>query len=379
MSIFQKIKENWLETGKISFSMLDFTRTVCTLTIATWVSRILLNFTGIENNSALIYVFAILIISYLTTGYFWGICASVVAAFLLNYYFMRPYAAFELFRKGYPVALLSMLAAAIFTGALTAKIKQQTKEAEQRERKTRELLELNQRLEAERTAIQVEAEKEKMRGNLLRAVSHDLRTPLTTISGATSVILENDENMSPEERQSLLRDIKEDSDWLIGMVENLLSVTRIRSEQTKLNTQEEIVDEVVGNAIQKIRKRFPDTRVTVQLPEEIILVDMDSILIEQAIINLLENAIRHSGDIEHITLRVYREQESVIFEISDRGKGLEQSKKDAENGDSSRGLGIGLSVCQSIVKAHNGRLESFDNPLGGTIFQIILPGIKEED
>ena len=217
-----------------------------------------------------------------------------------------------------------------------------------------------------------------MRGNLLRAVSHDLRTPLTTISGATSVILENGDIMPSDERRKLLMDIKEDSDWLIGMVENLLSVTRIHAEQTKLNTQLEIVDEVVGDVLQKIRKRFPASRISVQLPDEILMVQMDPILIEQAIINLLENAIRHSGDTEHICLKIYKADGDVYFEVSDRGKGLERSKREAENGDSSRGLGIGLSVCQSIVKAHNGTLISMDNPCGGTIFRFNLPDVKED-
>ena len=159
MANSNKFKEAWIETGKLSFSLADFVKTVCVISLASWACGFLIRFTGIENNSALIYVFSVFIVSYITEGYIWGILASVVATFALNYYFMKPYAAFDFFSTGYPVALLSMIAVAVLTGMMTTKIKQQAKEAEQREKKTRELLEMNQRLEAERTAIQVEAEK----------------------------------------------------------------------------------------------------------------------------------------------------------------------------------------------------------------------------
>jgi len=105
---------------------------------------------------------------------------------------------------------------------------------------------------------------------------------------------------------------------------------------------------------------------------------IDPILIKQAVINLLENAIRHSGDKEFISLNVYRQEEFVIFEISDRGRGLLASRKDEAKGDTGRGLGIGLSICQSIVRAHHGFLESEENPLGGAIFRFGLPLAEEE-
>ena len=301
-----------------------------------------------------LFVLAVFLVSCQTQGYFWGVAASLISVLAMNYAFTFPFYAFDLITPECVSSAVVMLIVTTVTCTLTTRLKHQEK-------------------------LKAEAEKERMRGNLLRAVSHDLRTPLTTISGATSVILENGDMMSDEERRRLLLDIKEDSDWLIGMVENLLSVTRFQAEQAKLNTQPEIVDEVVGDALQKIRKRFPESRVTVLLPDEILMVQMDPILIEQAIINLLENAIRHSGDTEHICLKIYKEDSNVYFEVSDRGKGLEQSRKDAENGDSSRGLGIGLSVCQSIVRAHHGSLVSQDNPLGGTIFRFNLPDLKEED
>ena len=370
-------KKKVIVSKAIHFSLRNFMQSILVVALASMICSILLRYTGIENNSALIYVFAVMIISRITTGYLWGILASIISAFSLNYYFMYPYASFNFTISGYQVALFSMVAVSILTGTMTTRIKQQAEEAIRREKRAKELYEMNQRLEAEHAAARMEAEMEKIRSNLLRSVSHDLRTPLTTIIGATSVILENGKDMSEEECLRLLLDIQQDATWLISMVENLLSVTRINDDAAELKLQMEIVDEVVGDAVQKVRKRFPEDRITVTLPDEILMIWIDPILIKQAVINLLENAIRHSGDKEFISLNVYRQEEFVIFEISDRGRGLLASRKDEAKGDTGRGLGIGLSICQSIVRAHHGFLESEENPLGGAIFRFGLP-LSEE-
>lgn len=212
-----------------------------------------------------------------------------------------------------------------------------------------------------------------MRGNLLRAISHDLRTPLTTIIGATTLILENGSNMEKDEVTKMLEDIREDSEWLIGMVENLLSITRFQPGETTLKTQMEIVEDVIADAVIKTKKRFPDTNINICLPEEILLVPMDSMLMKQVIINLLENAIRHSGDKEHIQIETYKSGSYAVIEVSDRGKGLSPSAAEASSSDSSKGLGIGLPVCESIIQAHNGFFESKNRPDGGAVFRFGLP------
>lgn len=150
---------------------------------------LLISHTGGENNSALVFVLAVVLISLLTTGYFYGIAASVVSAFCINYFFMYPYAAFSLSYSGYPVAMLSMLAVSCVVCALTARVKVQAAEAVRREKNTTALYKLNEKLNQEKAAIQRESDRESIRSNILRAVSHDLRTPLTSISGAASVLL----------------------------------------------------------------------------------------------------------------------------------------------------------------------------------------------
>lgn len=344
-------------------------------------SGILINHTGGENNSALVFVLAVVMISLLTQGYAYGIISSIIGGFCINYFFMVPYAAFSLSYAGYPVAMISMIAISCVVCALTTRVKNQRAEAIRREKRTKSLYELNERLNAEKTAIQLESARETIRGNILRAVSHDLRTPLTSISGAASVLLSSPE-VSPQ-NVAMLRDIKNDADSLIIMVENLLSITRIQDGNIPLKKHEEMLEEVAGDAILTTRRRFPECHVELDMSEDILFFPMEPMLVKQVMVNLLENAIRHSGDTQHITLHLFRQDDWAVVEVRDRGKGLSpeicqavQAGKQLEknlSGDKSRGMGIGLSVCQSIIKAHGGFFVAGNNPEGGAVFRFGLP------
>ena len=232
--------------------------TLLFLCAAYLVSDALIGHTGAENNSALVFVLSVMFISLLTDGYFYGLIASLVGAFCINYFFMFPYRAFSLSYSGYPVAMISMTLISGVVCALTSRIKLQAVEAMKREQDTKALYELNAKLNEEKAAIQLEAARETIRGNILRAVSHDLRTPLTAISGAASVLLSSEEIAQSEKSLSLVQDIKSDADALIAMVENLLSITKIRDGTMPLNKQEEMLEEVAGDALITIRRRFPD-------------------------------------------------------------------------------------------------------------------------
>ncbi len=229
--------------------------------------------------------------------------------------------------------------------------------------------------------ILLETEKEKMRSNLLRAVSHDLRTPLTGIIGATSTLLENHGQIDAQQSRRMLLDIQQDAEWLIHMVENLLSVTRISGGSTQLKKQDEIVEEVVAEAASKIRKRFPGVKIDVSVPEQLLIVPMDATLIEQVLINLMENAIRHSGSTLPIGLRLFCKKSGAVFTVSDHGKGIDPSripdlfdgKPSTGSSDSSRGLGIGLSICKSIILAHDGKIFAKNNQSGGASITFVLP------
>lgn len=231
--------------------------------------------------------------------------------------------------------------------------------------------------------ILLETEKEKMRSNLLRAVSHDLRTPLTGIIGSATTLLENGSEMGIDEetRRKMLMDIQHDAEWLVHMVENLLSVTRISGGTTTLKKQEEVVEEVVSEAVARTQKRFPSSRIDVEVPEELLLVPMDATLIEQVLINLMENAIRHSGSSLPISLRVTQRKSGAVFTVSDHGKGIDPScipdifdgKSQNGSSDSTRGIGIGLSICKSIILAHDGKIYAKNNTNGGASFSFVLP------
>ena len=368
----------------------DILTTALLLYAAYWTSGILISHTGGENNSALVFVLAVVCISFFTTGYAYGITASIIGTFCINYFFMVPYSAFSLSHTGYPVAMLSMVAISCIVCALTSRVKQQAIEAVRREKNTKTLYEMNEKLNAEKAAIQLQSARETIRGNILRAVSHDLRTPLTAISGAASVLLSSEDILRSEKNASLANDIKADADALIVMVENLLSVTRIQDGTIPLKKREEMLEEVAGDAILTTRRRFPNCHVDLELSEDILYLPMEPMLIKQVIVNLLENAIRHSGDREHIQLHLFRQDDWAVVEVRDRGRGISpevsravQSGRqltDNLSGDSSRGMGIGLSVCQSIIKAHDGFFAAGNDPEGGAVFRFGLPmeEIKDE-
>ncbi|MCL2338027.1 MAG: ATP-binding protein, partial [Firmicutes bacterium] len=241
--------------------------------------------------------------------------------------------------------------------------------------------------DAQRQAM-VLSEREQMRSNLLRAISHDLRTPLTGILGASSTILENADSLAKEEKRKLLTNIKDDSSWLIRMVENLLSVTRISDDSTNLVKSAEAVEEIVSESVSRIRQRFPKAKIAVQVPDEVIIIPMDGILIEQALMNLIENAIKHNRSEETITVQVEKKDRQVMFAVKDFGSGipaadlphlLDGLAGKNNSPDASRGFGIGLSICKSIVDAHGGEIFAANNQVGGgATFSFLLP-LEEEN
>ncbi|EFR98887.1 sensor protein KdpD, partial [Listeria seeligeri FSL N1-067] len=240
-----------------------------------------------------------------------------------------------------------------------------------------------QYLSEEQRQIVIESAKEKMRSNLLRAISHDLRTPLTGIIGASSALLEKETELDKATQHDLIKGIKDDSGWLIRMVENLLSVTRISEGLVSLEREPEAVEEIVGEAVGRIKKRFTDRIIHVQVPRDLLMVPMDGTLIEQVLINLMENALRHAGADAEVWVDVTKTENSAIFSVRDNGTGIPENRmadlfdtfavEARERSDMSRGLGLGLSICMSIIRAHDGTIEAKNNELGGATFWFTLP------
>ena len=250
-----------------------------------------------------------------------------------------------------------MLIVATMTGALTTRLKQQEK-------------------------LKAEAETERMRGNLLRAVSHDLRTPLTSIYGSSSAILENYDSIPDERKRRLLKDIQTDSQWLNRMVENLLSVTRVDADRVRLSKHSTVLEELIDALLVKFHKHYPNQNVQVTIPEEFISIPMDPVLIEQVLMNLLENAVFHAHGMQNLWLRVELKNRKAVFYVEDDGCGIPPERMnhlftgllDSETPvDSTRSnMGIGLSVCRTIIKAHGSELKAVNRPDGGASFSFAL-------
>mgnify|MGYP000081745266 FL=1 len=314
-------------------------------------------------NIALVYILALILIARGTTGYLYGILSSLLCVILINGCFTYPFFEINFSLSGYPVTFVCMLIITVTTSAMTTKLTKQDEMIAERERK------LN------------EAEKERIRANLLRAISHDLRTPLTSIIGASASYIENHAELSTGEKLELITTINEDSNWLLNMVENLLSVTRLHGDGHNVTKEQEIVEEVVSEAIDRLEKRLPDASIRVSAPDEILMIPMDPLLIEQVLINLLENAVVHSESSQPVELIITNDGPTVTFHVIDHGKGIQESAlPDIFNGhykgsltsDTKRGMGIGLSICRTIIQAHDGTITARNHD-DGAEFSFSLP------
>lgn len=238
----------------------------------------------------------------------------------------------------------------------------------------------------EKAQAAVIAKNEQLRANLLRSISHDLRTPLTSISGNASVLLASAEQLQANERQRLAADIYDDSVWLINLVENLLAVTKIEDGSMKLKTSPELVREVVDEALRHVSRKKLEHLIVVNEIEESLLVRMDSRLIIQVLINLLDNAIKYTQEGSQITVSITKDDLMAVICVSDNGSGIPDEAKahvfdmfytiKNDIADSRRSLGLGLALCKSIIVAHGGDITVLDGYPTGATFRFTLP-IKE--
>lgn len=356
----QKNHKKWKKY--FCFSIKDTISTVVVLCIATILGFFIRSIDDSILVITMCYLLAVTIISRITSGYLYGIISCVIAVICDNYIFTYPYFDLNFSIPTYPISFLSMFIVSLIICTMTSKL-------------------------TDKESLEIEARTEKLRSNLLLAISHDLRTPLTSIIGSSSAILENYDMLTKERRVELLTEVQEEAQWLIRMVENLLFITRINNEDAKVTKRPEVAEEIISESVRKLKKRYPNAPIHTKIPDEIIMVPMDATLIEQVIMNLLENAIRHSETATEISLTITTEANYVVFEIRDNGvgiparvlphlfDGLARTSKSTRM-DTTKDMGIGLSVCMSIIAAHNGTMEAHNNKEGGASFIFKLP-LKE--
>ena len=350
-------------THKLRLILVNILKTLLLLAAATLLSLILSNINDDNNPFAVpVFILTVALIARATTGYVYGIAASLVSVMCVNYMFTYPFFEFDMSIAGYPLTFAAMLVVSVIISTLTTQIKQQ-----------------------ERLRYAMEAEK--TRADLLRSVSHDLRTPLTSIVGSCSILLDSPQ-LDQADRQELLRGISKDAHWLIRVTENILSLTKFSTPNVQLHKESEVIEEIVGSAIVKFRKNHPDVSVTVDRPEHILLCPMDATLIEQVLVNLFENVAIHAENADRITVRIEKKSDRAIIAVEDNGAGFSRDQLNApfdghctpKNAvsDNHRNMGIGLSVCRSIVRAHGGDISIGNLSGGGASVRFWLP-CEEDD
>lgn len=230
----------------------------------------------------------------------------------------------------------------------------------------------------------MQAKNEQLRANLLRSISHDLRTPLTSISGNAGVLLNNAGTLDDAKLHKLYMDIYDDSMWLINLVENLLSVTRIEDGTMHLTMEAELLEEVITEALRHINRKSTEHTIRVVPPQGFVMARMDARLIVQVIINIVDNAIKYTPVGSEIVIRAVTKGKTVEVSIADDGPGIPDeakarifdmfytAKATKAGADSRRGLGLGLALCRSIITAHGGTIAVEDNHPHGTIFRFTL-------
>ena len=231
--------------------------------------------------------------------------------------------------------------------------------------------------EAQRALLK--AETETLRNTLLSSISHDLRTPLTAVTGAASTLLQKDVTIHPEDRLELLQTIHEEAEHLNRIIRNVLDMTRLESGAIKINKEWQSLEEIAGMVLGRLADKLKDHPLTTHLPEDLPLIHCDGLLLGQVLTNLLENAVKYTPSGTPVELSASIRGNSVMVELADRGPGIPPGSEERifekfVRGEAAvGGVGLGLTICRTIVTAHNGRIWAENRPGGGAVFRFTLP------
>lgn len=451
----------------------------------------LLNSIGIgKENTLMVFLIGVLVVTVLTKGYYYGFIASIASLFLFNYFFTEPLHTFIISDIQDYFLIIFFLLASLICGTLSSKFQHQMQIAKENEHTARLLYEISKSFQNitgtakavgngmyyiqrytgydcqvvlekekfgqaettfctqnypdetdekrlyslpirdlsnlmgtitmagvrmpityekdiliktvvyqlalvldreyiynERERIKLEMESEHLKSTLLRSISHDIRTPLTGILGASSLIIDSLESLDEKSLKCLAADINEEAARLITSVQNILDMTRISEGHLVVKKEYEAVEDLINQAVTQVAWFSSQCQLKVHIPEDILLVESDGRLIVQLLVNLLDNAYKHSGNEAVISLRVFRDNQFVVFEVEDNGPGIDETIKNTlfesfvtmprNVTDSGRGVGLGLAICKAITEAHDGKISVYNKPEGGAIFRVELPYEEE--
>jgi len=242
-------------------------------------------------------------------------------------------------------------------------------------------------LDRERQAEKLKGKTEALRSNLLRSVSHDFRTPLTSISGDAEVLMADAGNLSEDDKQSMYRDIHADSLWLIDLVGNLLATTRVDGEELHMRLQPELVDDVIAESLSHADRAACEHHVSLAIGKGVLLALMDAQLITQVLVNLVNNAVKYTPEGSHIEISANMQDDYIRIAVADDGPGIPSYEKPhvfemfyngtvGRSGDTRRSMGLGLALCKSIVEGHGGKIGVEDRHPHGCEFWFTLPAVS---
>lgn len=327
----------------------------------------LLDYFNINNlNFLIIYVLGVLVAAVFTKGYIYSSLLSVVSVFGYNFFFTIPRYTFHFNDKMYLITFILMFAVSIIISTVTFNLKKR-------------MVQINT-LNMDRAKLKTDAEKEQLKATLLRSISHDLRTPLTTIKNGAEMV-RGSQSLDNETKQEILGDIIAKADWTVRLVENLLSLSRIDSDNLTVKKSPEAIEEILPQAVRTVQGILGNRQIRYKVPSELMLVPMDATLIIQTIGNILNNAAKHTADNGDIEIMVFNSGKNAIFRISNDGEPIRD--EDLPHifemyytvGDSNRekGVGLGLAICKLIISAHGGQISARNTSEGRVLFEFNLP------
>ena len=335
-------------------------QSIAIMAVATFLSFFLQSYGIRKENILMIYIVGVLVITVTTTGYLYGMMASVCSVLLFNYFFTVPVHTFAMTDQNDVVRLVFFLITGFISASIMVRFHNQVRIAEE---------------------TRAQMEREKLKSNMLRSISHDFRTPLTGIMGAAGLLKEADE-LDAGVRKELAGEIQEQSVWLMRLMENILNMTKLESEEFEIRKNQEVVDDLIYEAVSHIIGLREKRRFEIKLPSELIVVNVDGKLMVQVLVNLLDNAMKHTGENGWICIEARYDAGKVWISVEDDGDGIQEDLKENifdefvtrsdEKGDRQRGIGLGLAICKAVVNAHGGNICAENRKEGGARFMFWL-------